>query len=237
MRSASLRSGLPRVTDCLSTYLFSSISHRRTEATFDTVDSMEFGYARVSTSHQDLERQLDALEKHGIPRDRIYVDKRTGANVDRPGWQALDSHLREGDTVVVYTLDRAGRSVLAVLQAIAAWRERGVGIRTLADPIAIDTGREGDAMSELAIILISLFAQWELTYSRERAAHARRVAAEQGRQVGRPSVVDSRVLARAVRLRDTGATMADIVAATGLSRATLYRHLPPRPGTAPTANG
>jgi len=92
-------------------------------------------------------------------------------------------------------------------------------------------------MAELAIVLLTLFAQMELTYNRERAAHARAVAESQGRQVGRPSVVDPKVLQYAVHLRDTGSSMSEIAAATKLSRATLYRHLPPRPEVAPTASG
>src|SRR5665647_1452728 len=130
---------------------------------------MLVGYARVSTTHQDLARQLDALAKAGV--------------------------------------DEA---------------------KTLADPLPVDTTTEGGALAELAIVLLTLFAQMELTFNRERAAHARAVAQSQGRQVGRPSVVDPKVLAYALHLRDVdGSLMSEIATLTGLSRATLYRHLPP----------
>jgi DNA invertase Pin-like site-specific DNA recombinase len=198
---------------------------------------MLIGYARVSTTHQDLARQLDALAKAGVDESRTFVDKKSGSTMARDGWEALISYAREGDTIVVYTLDRVGRSVLSVLQVIADLRARGIGIKTLADPIPVDTTAEGGPMAELAIVLLTLFAQMELTYNRERAAHARAVAESQGRQVGRPSVVDPKVLQYAVHLRDTGSTMSEIVAATKLSRATLYRHHPPRPEVAPTASG
>lgn len=199
--------------------------------------SMLIGYARVSTTHQDLARQLDALAKAGVDESRTFVDKKSGSTMAREGWEALIAYAREGDTIVVYTLDRVGRSVLSVLQVIADLRARGIGIKTLADPIPVDTTAEGGPMAELAIVLLTLFAQMELTYNRERAAHARAVAESQGRQVGRPSVVDPKVLAYAAHLRDTGSTMSEIAAATKLSRATLYRHLPPRPEVAPTASG
>jgi DNA invertase Pin-like site-specific DNA recombinase len=155
----------------------------------------------------------------------------------RDGWTAALAYARDGDTIVAYTLDRIGRSVLSVLTTIAELRERGVGIRTLADPLPVDTGAEASPMAEIAIVMLSLFGQMELTFNRERAAHARAVAAANGTRAGRPSVVDPKQLAYAIHLRDTDYTMAQIGAATGLSRATLYRHLPPRQVLAPTAAG
>lgn len=198
---------------------------------------MDLGYARVSTTHQDLTRQIDALSKLGIPADRIYVDKRTGGSMDREGWLAATEYARDGDVIVAYTLDRIGRSVLAVLQTIADLRARGIGIRTLADPLPVDTSAEASPMAEIAIVMLSLFGQMELTFNRERAAHARAVAAANGTRSGRKSVVDPKKLAYAIHLRDTDHTMAEIATATGLARATLYRHLPPRPILAPTASG
>lgn len=135
-------------------------------------------------------------------------------------------------------LDRVGRSVLDVLQTIKDLRDRGIGIRTLADPLPVDTTAKDSPMAELAIVLLTLFAQMELTFNRERAAHARSVAASNGRQVGRPSVVDPTQLSYAVHLRDVESlSMTEIAAKTGLARATLYRHMPPRPDVVPTASG
>lgn len=197
---------------------------------------MDIGYARVSTTHQDLERQIDGLKRAGVPADRIYADKKTGRTVDRPGLNAALAYARDGDTIVVYTLDRLGGTVRGVLSTVADLRERGIGVRTLADPLRVDTS-SNDPMAELAMIMLLLFAQMEVTYSRERASHARAVAESKGRKRGRKSVVDAKVLAYAIHLRDTDHTMSEIVAATKLSRATLYRHLPPRAELAPTASG
>ncbi len=85
------------------------------------------------------------------------------------------------------------------------------------------------------VVLLALFAQMERTYTSERAAHARAVAAAHGRQVGRPSLLDPAVLAYAEHLRDAGHTMAQIVAETGMARSSLYRYLPRRPPPLPTA--
>jgi predicted site-specific integrase-resolvase len=81
-------------------------------------DGLELGYARVSTTKQSLERQLDALATVGLPHERIYIDKKTGATVDRPGLTNLLAYARPGDTIVAYTLDRLGRNLREVLNLV-----------------------------------------------------------------------------------------------------------------------
>ena len=190
---------------------------------------MELGYARVSTTKQDLDRQVDALHRVGITPDRVYLDKKSGATTDRPGLRAALDYARDGDVIVVHTLDRLGRTVRDTLNLIHDLAARGVGVRNLADPIKVDSSNPSDPMAQLAVVLLALFAQMERTYTVERAAHARAVATAKGRRVGRPSVVDPDKLAWAVHLRDAGDTIAQITAKTGITRTTLYRHLPPRP--------
>ncbi len=197
---------------------------------------MELGYARVSTAKQDLDRQIGALTTAGIPPERIYLDKKSGATIDRPGLRAALAYAREGDVIVVHTLDRLGRTVRDTLNLIHELQERGVGVRNLADPIRVDSSRPEDPMAQLAVVLLALFAQMERTYTLERAAHARAVAAAKGRRVGRPSVIDPDKLAYATHLRDQGHTIAEIVTKTGITRTSLYRHLPPRPTESLTAD-
>ena len=196
---------------------------------------MELGYARVSTTKQDLDRQIDALERTGITRERIYVDKKSGATTDRPGLREVIAYAREGDVIVVHTLDRLGRTVRDTLNLIHELAERGVGVRNLADPIKVDSSNPDDPMAQLAVVLLALFGQMERTYTMERAAHARAVATAKGRRIGRPVLVDPDKLAYAAHLRDSGHTIAEIVAKTGIPRSSLYRHLPPRPAPTVTA--
>ena len=206
---------------------------------------MDLGYARVSTAKQDLERQIDALTAASIAPERIFVDKKSGAHTNRPGLTALLEYARDGDVIVVHTLDRLGRTVRDTLNLIHDLAERGVGLRNLADPIKVDSTDikvdstdPADPMGQLALVLLALFAQMERTYMVERAAHARSVAARSGRRTGRPSVVDPDKLTYAIHLRDTeGLTMSEITAKTAITRATLYRHLPPRPAEPVTAAG
>ena len=198
---------------------------------------MELGYARVSTTKQDLDRQIDALERTGITRERIYIDKKSGATTDRPGLREVIAYAREGDVIVVHTLDRLGRTVRDTLNLIHELAERGVGVRNLADPIKVDSSNPEDPMAQLAVVLLALFGQMERTYTMERAAHARAVATAKGRRIGRPVLVDPDKLAYAAHLRDIGHTIAEIVAKTGIPRSSLYRHLPPRPAPTVTAAG
>ncbi len=204
---------------------------------FRYVAGVDLGYARVSTVKQDLDRQIEALMEAGIARDRIYLDKKSGATVERPGLHAVLGYARDGDVIVVHTLDRLGRTVRDTLNLIHELSERGVGVRNLADPIKVDSGNPEDPMAELAVVLLALFAQMERTYTMERAAHARAVATAKGRRVGRPVLVDPAKLEWAAHLRESGHTIAEIVKKTGIARTSLYRHLPPRPASSVTAAG
>lgn len=201
---------------------------RRTATICGTVRTVDLGYARVSTAKQDLDRQLDALTTAGISPKHIYVDKKSGATVDRPGLRTLIGYARNGDVIVVHTLDRLGRTVRDTLNLIHELGERGIGVRNLADPIKVDSSKPDDPMAQLAVVLLALFGQMERTYAIERAAHARTVATAKGRRIGRPVLVDADKVAYAAHLRDNGHTIAEIVAKTGIPRSSLYRHLPPR---------
>lgn len=127
------------------------------------------------------------------------------------------------------------RDTLNLIHGLAG---RGVGVRNLADPIRVDSANPDDPMAQLAVVMLALFAQLERTYMLERVAHVRGVAVAHGRQVGRPVTVDAGKLDYARRLRDDdGLTVAEIIERTGLTRSTLYRHLPPRPARTFTAVG
>jgi len=182
------------------------------------------GYARVSTTKQDLERQLDALNQLGIGDERIWADKKTGATVDRPGLKALLDYARPGDTVVVYTLDRLGRNLRETLNLVHDLTGRRIGLRTLADPLAIDTSNDSP-MGQVAIALLALFAEIERVYANERAAHAREVRRTNGKPVGRPRAHDDRAIDHARLLRAQGASLRTIQQRTGIPTSSLARYL------------
>jgi DNA invertase Pin-like site-specific DNA recombinase len=183
----------------------------------------ELGYARVSTTKQSLERQLDALAAQGIPDERIFADKKTGATTDRDGLNSLLAYARPGDTIVVHTLDRLGRNLREVLNLAHDLAGKGIGLRTLADPLPISTAGEG--MGRIAFLLLALFAEMERTFTAERAAHARSVAEASGRQVGRPLAHPADKIVYARLLRGQGVSYGEISARTSIPKASLHRYL------------
>ncbi|MFI0452683.1 recombinase family protein [Actinomadura sp. 6N118] len=184
---------------------------------------MEFGYARVSTTKQSLERQLAVLAAAGIPDERIYVDKKTGTTIDRDGLGRLLAYARHGDTIVVHTLDRIGRNLREVLNLVHDLAERGIGVRSLADPLPINTADEG--MGRIAFLLLALFAEMERTFTAERAAHARTVAEASGRQIGRPVAHSEDKIEYARLLKAQGDSLGVIATKTGIPKTSLHRYL------------
>jgi DNA invertase Pin-like site-specific DNA recombinase len=188
---------------------------------------LDLGYARVSTTKQSLERQLDALSAAGIPNERIFTDKRTGATVDREGLAALLKYARPGDTIAVHTLDRLGRNLREVLNLVHDLAEKHIGVRSLADPLPINTAEEG--MSRIAFLLLALFAEMERTFTAERAANARAVAEAKGRHVGRPVAHPADKIEYARLLKAQGASLGAIATKTGIPKTSLHRYLTPQP--------
>jgi DNA invertase Pin-like site-specific DNA recombinase len=187
------------------------------------VRGLDLAYARVSTTKQSLERQLAALAAAGIPDDRIFADKKSGASVDREGLTALRAYARRGDTIVVYTLDRLGRNLREVLNLVHELSEKGIGVRSLADPLPINTADEG--MGRIAFLLLALFAEMERTFTTERAAHARAVAEAAGRHVGRPVAHPADKIEYARLLKAGGASLGKIAEKTGIPKTSLHRYL------------
>jgi DNA invertase Pin-like site-specific DNA recombinase len=186
---------------------------------------LSLGYARVSTTRQSLDRQLDALAATGIPIERIYTDKKTGTTIDREGLTELLKYARTGDTIVVHTLDRLGRNLREVLNLVHGLSVKGIGVRSLADPLPISTADEG--MGRIAFLLLALFAEMERTFTAERAAHARAVAEAAGRHIGRPVAHPAEKVEYARLLKGQGHTLGQIAAKTGIPKTSLHRYLTP----------
>jgi len=187
--------------------------------------SKRFGYIRVSTVAQNLERQVDALTAAGIDPADIYSDKISGARQSRPGLDDLLSRVREGDSITVLSLDRLGRTALHVLSTIADLEERGVTVLSLKDGENM-TGATGKLMRGL----MALVAEWEREMNRERveeARAARAARAKDGEQVsGRPRTAHTKEnVSKVLKYRETGHSMRQIAKLTGLSSASVHRIL------------
>lgn len=178
------------------------------------------GYARVSTTGQSLDAQIDALADVGVDAERIYRDKLSGASrrSARPGFAAVLDYAREGDTIIVTGIDRLGRDAAEVMLTIRDLGERGIVLRSLRE--GIDTSNATGRM--VAGVLASL-AELELELGRERRAAARDARRVRDQPLGRPKALDGDKAALAVRMRASGEPVPTIAATLGVSRATVYR--------------
>src|SRR5512146_704454 len=186
---------------------------------------MLVGYARISTTDQTLGLQKDALAQAGC--ERLFTDTASGSRADRPGLEEALDFLRPGDTLVVWRLDRLGRSLRHLIETMTALQERGIGFRSLQE--SIDTTTSG---GKLVFHVFGALAEFERDLVRERTQAGLLAARARGRRGGRPRSLDATKLAQARSLhKDPANTIADICATLGISRATFYRHLPPRAET------
>ena len=180
----------------------------------------QLGYARVSTGHQSLDQQLDALHGAGVDAERIYRDKLSGTSTreQRPGLAALLDYARPGDAIVVVGIDRLGRNAAEVMTTIRELRDREIVLRSLRE--GIDTSNATGRM--VAGVLASL-AELELELGRERRAAAREARRARGQSIGRPKALDKSKAALAQRMHTSGESASTIATALGVSRATVYR--------------
>lgn len=177
------------------------------------------GYVRVSTADQDVGLQIDALRAAGV--ERIFEDRGvSGARAERPGLgQALD-YLRDGDTLVVWKMDRLGRSMTHLLETIGALEARGVGFRSLTENIdtTTPTGR-------LVFHIFGALGQFERDLIRERTSAGLKAAAARGRKGGRPPVVTEEKIVRAEALIASGLTVREAAARIRVGKSALYAAL------------
>lgn len=177
------------------------------------------GYTRVSTVAQTLDQQNTALAAAGVTK--TFSDVMSGARDDRPGLAELMAYVREGDTVVVWKLDRLGRSTLHILETVKALTDRGITLISTTDGIDSST-----AAGRMMIGVLGSLAEYERELVKERTALKRAASQANGVQFGRPrKVSDSAHVATARRMKDEGHTGKDIAKYLGVSRATLYRYL------------
>lgn len=183
------------------------------------------GYTRVSTSSQDVQLQLDALVKDGVQKRDVFADVTSGSRtaIEWPGMKKLLEYAESGDTVVVWRVDRLGRSLVDVLNTVNLLRERGVNVRSIADGIdpATSTGR-------MMLNLLASLAEYERELIVERVNAGIAAARKSGTRFGRPlsdPVVIADKLAIAKDARAKGRTAEDAAHLVRWSRATLYRHL------------
>ena len=156
------------------------------------INSKTFGYCRVSSTDQKEDRQLEAMLGLGINERDIFVDKCSGKNFDRPQYQALKIQLREGDVLVIKSIDRLGRNYKQICEE---WREitREIkaNIKVLDMPVLDTTRTEGligEVISDIVLQLLSYVAEQERAFIKQRQAEGIKLAKEKGKRLGKPPI-------------------------------------------------
>lgn len=181
---------------------------------------MLVGYARVSTQDQNPDLQLDALSAAGC--ERVFMEKASGAQRERPELKAALDFMRSGDSLVVWKLDRLARSLPQLIDTVAQLEAREIGFRSVTE--AIDTTTAG---GRLIFHIFGALAEFERSVIRERTRAGLQAARERGRKGGRPPALSPADLAAAkAMLRDPEITVAEVARRLKVAPATLYRALP-----------
>ena len=181
------------------------------------------GYARISTHEQNLDLQIDALKKEGCAKKNIYIDKASGAKTERPGLEACLKSLQEGDTLLVWRLDRLGRSMTHLVTLIEQLLEKKIGFKSIRDG-AIDTTT---ASGELVFNIFSALAQFERRLIQERTKAGLSAARARGKTGGRKAIqpTDPRVVTAREMHKNKAISIKKICETLAISRATFYRYL------------
>lgn len=182
---------------------------------------MLIGYARVSTQDQTLDLQTDALTKAGC--EKLFTDTTSGANTERPGLQEAMNHLRAGDTLVVWRLDRLGRTLKHLIATISELNDKGIGFKSLQENM--DTTTSG---GKLIFHIFGALAEFEREVIKERTNAGLQAARARGRLGGRPKiqVLDPKKIALARKLYEDGNTpVQEICDTLHIGRSTLYRYI------------
>jgi DNA invertase Pin-like site-specific DNA recombinase len=180
---------------------------------------LKIGYARVSSDDQNLALQLDALKKAGCKR--VFEDTRSGATADRPGLIEMLGAAKKGDVVVVWRLDRLGRSLQDLIKLASQMEKAGVGLTSLQENLNTTTSG-----GKLLFHFFGAMAEFEANLIRERTAAGLAAAKARGRIGGRPKLLDAKQRRALIKLHNSGEhSVADICRMMKISRPTFYNYL------------
>ena len=182
------------------------------------------GYARVSTPDQDVALQVHALGQAGVLEENLFSDILTGARADRPGLAAMLATATEGDTIVIWRLDRFSRSVLHLADLAEQLRARGIGLRSLSD--GVDTATIG---GRLLYGLLSVLAEFERDTIKDRVNAGMAAARRAGVHCGRRSALNASHVAHARARLEAGEPARHVASFRKVSESTLYRALAKHP--------
>jgi len=189
---------------------------------------MQIGYARISKADESqvLDLQIDALIESGIDKENIYTDKISGVKDKRPGLESCLKALRKDDTLVVWKLDRLGRSLKHLITTIDDLNQRGVGFKVLTgEGINIDTTT---AAGKMIFSIFGAFAEFERELIRERTLAGLKAARARGRKGGRKfQLTKAQVRLAQATMQNRDTSVGELCKELGITRPTLYRYVGP----------
>jgi len=187
----------------------------------------KIGYARVSTKEQNLDLQIDALKQEGCKTKDIFTEKVSGAKKDRPQLQKMIEHLREGDVIIIWKLDRLGRSLKDLIELVAKFNKMGVGLKSINDPVDTTTSQ-----GKLIFNIFASLAEFERDVIRERTKAGLAAARARGRVGGRPKGLSEEAQSKAEfaamlykKVGEEALSITEICKRVGCSKPTLYNYL------------
>jgi DNA invertase Pin-like site-specific DNA recombinase len=181
---------------------------------------MKFGYARVSTKDQNLDLQIDALKNDGC--EEVFLEKLSGRNESKPELEKLLSKLRLGDIVVVYSLDRLGRTSKELINLLNDFKQQGIQFKSLKEGVFDTTSPMGEAVFQIIAVLKAM----EVAVLRERTKDGLEAARARGKKGGRPrGTYNKTKAAAAVTLYQKDMPVSEITSSLKISRSTLYQYL------------
>ena len=184
---------------------------------------MLVGYVRVSSLDQNPERQLEELKAMQV--EKICMDKLSGKNVERPELQNMLNFVREGDTLVVHSLDRLARNLSDLLTMVQDLTGRGVSVRFLNERLDFDAGKEASPVAKLMLSMVGAFAEFERSMIKRRQAEGIALAKERGVYKGRQRSVTDEQIQEIRSLMSMGVPLSSAARKVGISRTTAYKYL------------
>ena len=180
------------------------------------------GYARVSTIDQNPDRQIEKLESLNV--EKLFVDKASGKNTSRPGFQAMMNYVREGDVLVICSMDRLARNLFDLLSITKELQEKGVTVRFLKENIDLSPTGETSAISKLLLSMMGAVAEFERSLIKERQREGIALAKAKGIYRGRKPI-DQTKIQEAQKLITQGVPRAKVARDLKIGRTSLYRYL------------
>ena len=184
---------------------------------------MNIGYVRVSSLDQNPSRQIEELHALGV--EKFFMDKVSGKDIERPELQKMLSFIRDGDVLIVHSLDRLARNLGDLLTMVEDLTNRGISIHFISEKLKFEAGEDASPMSKLMLSMIGAFAEFERTMIKRRQMEGIALAKQRGVYKGRRRTISDETIQKVKEMIDLGIPLSIAAEKNNISRSTVYRYL------------